>query len=56
MKDLKLIECREKIQWYHPDDQAAILYMWIKQDHISMRQFTLLYGELTKIPKNQHTT
>jgi hypothetical protein len=64
MKDLKLIECRAHLQSFDTNDQAAILYMWIQQDHISMRQFTLLYNEIVwhledwarYESENQHTT
>ena len=41
---IKLITMVEKLVSLSKDDQLKIIYMWVKQQHITLTQFKLLIG------------
>lgn len=44
MKDFILEDCRTKLQALPHEAQVKMIWMWIKQDHINIKQFEeLLY-------------
>ncbi len=46
MIDTKLEDCRQKISTLNQDDKLRIIYTWVKQDFINLKQFKLLLKDM----------
>ena len=46
MVDCKVENCRGKLANFSKDEALGIIYAWVKQDFISLKQFKQLFAHL----------
>jgi hypothetical protein len=42
MLDIKVEDCKLKLEPLSMDDRIKNIYMWVKQNHINLKQFKVL--------------